>query len=320
MTWGQLRFTLLQSTPGLSLDLLDTWLNSRYESVLGASDWTGIHARATIQTQASYQSTTDTATLTIGSTDVVGVGTSWGTSWPAVTVGSKFYRTGDTPIYTVTACVSAVDLTLDRPYEGNGVDEPGTVYAGAGYVLMQNIYPLPADCRAVESILDAVTGFPLTGFTQAELDASAGPRNTVEDPQCYAMQEDSPESAGNPLHQVELYPPPKMARGYTVEYLRAAYAFDGTNLAQSPLPFVSQSILLYGVRADIAVWQGKLPAAQIYEAKFQEELKRLLMIEHSQRRSKPKFQMADRFTRHRLARSSRGFSNGWRGGEPGGPN
>jgi hypothetical protein len=201
------------------------------------------------------------------------------------------------------------------------VDAAATVYAASPYAFMQNVYALPADCRAVESILDAATAYPLQAMTQAQLDASAGPRTMVEDPQIYAVAEDSPEVyAGAPtLHQVELYPPPQRARGYTVEYLRAAYGFDGTNLAASPLPFVSQSILLFGVRADIAVWQGKLPAAQAYELKYQEELKRLLMIEHSQRRSKPKFVMADRFTRHRLERASRGFSNGWRGGQAGGP-
>ena len=314
MTWGQLRFTALQGTPGLSLDLLDAWLNGRYEQVLEATDWTGIHARATVATQAAYQSTTDTVTLTVGSAAVAG-------EWDGSVVGQKFFRPGDMVLYTV-ASASGTQLILDRPYEGNGADGPGTVYAGSAYVLMQNVYALPADCRAVEAILDPVTGFPLTGFTPADLDASAGPRTMVEDPTSYAVQEDTPEAASTPLgntsHQVELYPPPKLARGYTVEYLRAAFGFDGTNLAQSPLPFVSQSVLLFGVRADIAVWQNKLPQAAAYEAKFQEELKRLLMVEHSQRRAKPKFQMADRFTRHRLERASRGFSDGWRGGTPGG--
>jgi hypothetical protein len=316
MTWGQIRFQLLQSTPGLSLDLLDAWLNSRYEQVLESGDWTGIHARSILETTAAYQSATDSVTLTVGSTAVVGSGTAW---TRAATQGFKFYRPGDTALYTVTAWTDATHFTLDRPYEGNGVDATGTVYAGAEYVLMQNVYALPPDCRSVERILDPVTGYRLAQLTPGELDAAAGTRTLIDDPQSFAAIEDQPESIGySPQHQVELYPPPRLARGFTVEYVRAPYGFDGTNQTASPLPFVSQSVLLFGVRADIATHLGKLPQAAAYEAKFQEELLRLLRIEHTQRRAKPTLHMADRFTRHRMARSGRGFNNAW-GPGAGGP-
>ncbi len=314
MNWGQIRFQILQSTPGLNLDLVDAWMNTRYEQVLEATDWTGIRARSTLTTQAAYQSSTDSVTLTVGSTAVVGVGT----AWLIGIVGQRFYRTGDAAIYTVAGWTDATHLTLDRPYEGNGTDAPATAYAGSAYVLMQNVYALPSDCRSVERILDADSNVPLVPLTPAALDASAGTRALVGDPDCYAEIEDSPEASPPVLHQVELYPPPTYARGYTVEYLRAAYSFDGLNLTQSPLPFVSASVLLYGVRADVAAFQGKLPQAQLYELKFQEELKRLLLVEHAFRRQKGTLRMADRFTRHRLARSTRG-TGAWRGGTPGGP-
>jgi hypothetical protein len=305
MTWGQLRFQLLQTPAGTvapSLDLLDAWLNGRYEQVLEAGDWTGIRARTTLETQAAYQSTTDTVTLTAGSTTVTGAGTVWTT---AGTVGQGFYRPGDTALYTVVAWSSATSFSLDRPYEG------GTTI-GAGYVLMRNMYPLPFECKAVEAILDPATGFPLKQFTQAELDQAAGIRTLVGDPECWAEIEDSIETpSGATVHVIELYPPPRVARGYTVEYLRAAYGFNGTNLAQSPLPFVSQAVLLAGVRADIALWHGKMAQAQGYEAQFEAELHRLLMVEHTERRAKPSLRMAARFTRHRMARVTRGYANNW---------
>jgi hypothetical protein len=186
-------------------------------------------------------------------------------------------------------------------------------------VFMRNLYPLPSDCRSVEQIIDAVSGYPLTQFTENELNQTAGPRTLVDDPTCFAPIEDSPEAWGNVVHQVELYPPPKYARGYTVSYVRAAYSFNGTNLAQSPLPFISSSVLLYGVRAEIAAWRGEMAQAQAYELKASQELQRLMLIEHSQRRAKGFIKMAPRFTRHRQIRAAREWaSNNW-GPGAGGP-
>lgn len=316
MTWGQLRFQLVQTAgPSISLDLLEGWLNARYEQVLGATDWVGLRAHATVQTTAAYQSGADTVTLTVGSTAVTGVGTAW---VQAAVTGMKFYRPGDTVTYTAT-WISGTALTLDRPYEGNGNDPPGTVYSGTQYVLMQNVYTLPADCATVVGMTDPVTGYPLTRFSETEMDASVGARTLVADPASYCVYDDSAESNPPVLHQVELYPPPLKARGVAVAYRRGAFGFDPTNPGASPLPFVSSAVLLYGARADVYAHLGQMAQAQACELKFQEELRRLLLVEHAQRREKPKMRMADRFTRHRFARATRGWSNTWGPGQ-GGPN
>lgn len=314
MTWAQLQFQLRQTSPEASLDLLEECLISRYEQVLEATDWTGLKYHATIQTQAAYQSVADTVTLTVGATGVAGVGT----AWTGAVTGQKFYRPGDTAIYTATF-VSATALTLDRPYEGNGSAAAGTVYAGAAYVLMQNVYALPADVRSVATLLDPVTGLPLARLSKDELDASAGTRTLVQDPTCFAVYSDSDEATPPVLHQIEFYPPPLAARGYALEYVHAAYAFADGDLSGSPLPFISGTVLLYGCRADLAAHGANWNGARLYEAKFQEELARLLRVEHGERRKKPVLRMADRFTRHRMARASRGVLNGWGYGQ-GGPN
>jgi len=314
MTWGQLRLQLQTSAPGVSLDLLDEWLNTRYEAVLEATDWAGLKAHATIQTAAAYQSLTDTATLTVGSNAVTGVGT----AWTSAITGRQFYRPGDTVIYTASY-VTATSLLLDRGYEGNGSDAPGVVYAGSAYVTMQNVYALPGDCRSIVTVLNPVSGLPMQGMSKDGLDASVGPRTTVNDPGIYAAYDDSAETNPPVLHQIEFYPPPLRARGFAMEYLRAALGFDGGNTSGSPLPFVSNTVLLMGVRADIAIHEEKLAKAKGYEDKFQEELARLLRVEHQQRRTKTALKMADRFTRHRLARVDRGYGRSWGPGQ-GGPN
>jgi hypothetical protein len=317
MTWGQLRFQLQIFGPGVSGDLLDAALNSRYEQVLEATDWSGMEAHATIQTTAGYQSGADTVTLRVGSADVAGSGTAFG----AATVGMRFYRPGDTAIYTVIPGTTANLLTLDRPYEGNSGAAAGTVYTGAAYVLMQNVYALPADVRSISTVLDPVVGLPLEKFSKDQLDASAGLRTLVDDPRVYAAYDDSDEANPPVLKQIEFYPPPLMARGYLLAYLRAAAGFDGSATGSSPLPFVSDTVLLYGCRADIAAHLANeaarggdaaacgahLMVAKAQEAKYQEELAKLLRVEHCERRPRVALRMANRFTRHRMARASRGL-------------
>lgn len=315
MTWGQLRLQLQTSAPEIPLDLLDEWLNTRYAAVLDATDWIGRKAHAMIQTQAAYQSGTDTVTATVGSNAI----TSLGTTWTIAITGQKFYIPGDTAVYTATY-VSGTSLTIDRPYEGNGSDAPGTVYAKASYVFMQNVYTLPADSDSVVTVLDPITGEPLQSFTKDGLDASVGARTLVGYPQSWAEYDDSPESSPPVLHQIELYPPPLYARGFPLEYLRNANAFDGISTSLSPLPFISSNVLLYGCRADIQLHLENYKKAEGYELQFEGELARLLRVEHQQRRVKTSVKMASRFTRHRMARAARGLNSSWRGGTLGGPN
>jgi len=324
MTWGQLRLQLQTSASGLSLDLLDEYLNARYEQVLEATDWSGLDGTATIQTIAAWQSTTDSVSLTVGSANVTAT-----KAWTDAINGRKFYRPGDSVIYSVT-WVSANAFTLDRPYEGNGTDAAGTVFATAAYVLMQNIYELPSDCGSIVTLMDPITGLPLDEFTRAELDNSAGPRTNLADPRCYALADDTTETSPPVLHQVELFPPPLYARGIPLQYRRGAFGFDGQNTSAGPLPWVSATVLLEGCRADIQLYLASaseggavaahLNAAKAYELKFERELNRLLGVEYKQRRKKPVLRMAARFTRHRLARANRGALSNWRGGTPGGPN
>lgn len=314
-TWGTLRLSLQTSAPGVPLDLVDEYLNSVYFRVLKACDWSGLHYHATIQTTAAYQSGTDTVTLTVGSAAVTGAGT----AWTSGLIGQRFYRPGDTVIYTVATVPTGTSLTLDRLYEGNGVDAAGKVYAASAYVYMQNVYALPSDVQAIESILSPSTNEPLGQFSKANLDASAGPRTLIGDPAVFAPYDDSNEQSPPVLQQVEFYPPPQFARGFVMAYIHAATKFDGSSTGGSPLPFVSDSVILNGARALMQLHLKDYNAARLYQATFDDELAAMLRQEHQQRRTRTPIQMASRFTRHRLARASRGMT-GWRGGTPGGAN
>lgn len=320
MTWGQMRLNLLTTTPGVPLDLLDEWLNSRYTTILESTDWIGLKAHTTVQTIAAYQSGADTVTATVGSAVITGSGTTW---IQLQATGHTFYIPGDAVVYTIETVMADTSILLDRPYEGKTGNAAGTVYSGCAYVVMEYIYALPTDCRSIVTVLDPRTSLPLQPFTKDALDATAGTRALVGYPTSWAEYDDTPEEPDVPnqlpvLHQIEFYPPPLEARGYTLEYLKIANYFDGRNLATSPLPFVSTAAIMAGVRADIAIWQEKPTQALAYQKLFEFELAKLLQVEHAQRRTKSAMRMAPRFTRHRLERVDRGDSpHGW--AQPGGP-
>lgn len=327
-TWGQINLLLTKSSPGVDAELLIGWLNSRYEQLLEAADWEGVKQPATVETIAAIQSgispgaTNASATFTNGSTAV----TFAGTPQPDATwIGRKIYRVGD----TVTYVIQDASGTLDRGFEALGTDPPGTVYAAAAYVVMQDIYPLPANTRTLVkgSVLSPVNGTPMTQLSRIGLANSAGIANLVGDPEIFVVYGDDSDS--NPiLHQVQFYPPPVRARGIPFEYVLAGVGFDGTNTGDSPLPFISDTALREGVEADSCLYLAKQNPAQAaafmalakgHESKFQEERGALLRIEFQQRRPQTTLQMAPRFTRHRIARALRGRSTSWRGGQPGGP-
>ena len=112
-----------------------------------------------------------------------------------------------------------------------GVAATGTAYTGLSYVLMQNVYSLPSDCRSIVSVLNPVTGRPMPDFQKADFDVSAGSRALVGDPASYCVYDDSAETSPPVLHQIEFYPPPLRSRGFVLDYLRAAIGFDLTQIS-----------------------------------------------------------------------------------------
>lgn len=313
MTWGQLRLQLQATAPGASLDLIDEYLNTRYTSILDRTVWQGLEAHSTIQTVAAYESGTASATLTIGSTGVTGSGT----AFTAQHVGCKFYRPGDSAIYTVATYVSATSITLDRGYEGAGNETPATVHAGCAFVVMQNVYSLPTDCKAIDSVLNPVTQYPMGKHSKQELDGSVGSRANIGEPNSYCPYDDSGEASPPVLQQIEFYPPPRYSRGYVLDYIKKPVAFTGSNTSSSPLPWVTDSALLNGCRADLQLYLKDFNSAKFYEAKFEADVARMLMVDANQKQAKQTLRMASRFTRHRMLRTGRG-NRGWGAGQ-GGP-
>jgi hypothetical protein len=284
MTWGQLRLQLRQSAPGYSLDLIDESLNNRYARVLDHVRWNWLEARASVETETPYVSSTDLVSVTQGSNAITGTGTAWTSDLN----GQKFQAAADGPFYTFTY-VSSTSATLDRPYEG------GT-QTGIGYTLFTNIYALPADCKAVLQVSSADDGFDLTNLDEMDLGESVGFRDEIGNPDVYAVTPSPEDLDGGTTWQIELFPIPNQQKGYPILYQRAAPGFDGSATGDSPLPFVTDAVILAGGRADLFLHLDKFDKAKFYEAKFTDEL--MAMVRADQIKGpKAVLQMAPRFTR-----------------------
>jgi hypothetical protein len=285
LTWGQIRLSLQQTRPGISLDLIDEFLNVRYARVLDHTDWLWLEATAYVETGAAYQSTTDTVTVTQGLNTITGAGT----SWTSGLTGKKFQVSADGPFYAFTY-VSPTSATLDRLYEGMGG-------SGFGYRLFTNIYSLPSDFKERVDVTSPDNGFPLTDLSGQEMDESVGFRDETGTAAAYAIGADT---SGN--WQIELFPIPDAARGYPVRYRKSTAGFSGTNTGAAPLPEVSDGVLLNGCRADIWALDPADPnKVKFYEGRFADELATMLRAD-LRKRPPQKMLPAKRFTRHRLER------------------
>jgi hypothetical protein len=298
LTWGQIRLSLQQTVPGISLDLIDEFLTTRYARVLDHTRWLGAEGTAYVQTATPYRSTTDTVFVTQGSNVVTGSGT----AWTSALTGQKFQVVSDGPFYTFTY-VSATSATLDRVFEG-------LTNSGLGYLLFTNVYPAPPDFKELlpDGLTSADDGFPLDILSEAQLNDSAGFRDVIGEPGAVAVTISPTSLDGGTTWQFEFFPIPSQAKGYPVRYQRTAAAFDGTNTGATSLPFVSDGVILAGCRSDIWAHMGNPAKTQFYELKFQDEL--MTMVKADRRKRAPEVVMpAKRLTRHRIARLVRNGSS-----------
>ena len=107
------------------------YINDNYKTIANKYDWRWLYDKDTIITIAVYD--TGTITVTNGSTTVTGSGTTFTSGM----VGRKFKTDGFEEIYTISAFVSATEITLDNNFNGD-------TDSGVSYEIFQDLYSLPA--------------------------------------------------------------------------------------------------------------------------------------------------------------------------------
>lgn len=281
MTYGQIKLQLQKQLPGIDLELIEGWIQGRYQRILDTISWKRQEAESVLQAPASYNIGTIHATQ--GSTAIASDGAT-----PTVftaAMNGLMIRINNQPEYYQFTFVSATSATLDRAYEG-------VTAAALPYRIDQVIFLLPANCRIVRQIRplhDRET--PLEIISPAELNRISTSRNFYGTPRYAAATWDS--FSDPPQLQLELYPVPDCPDtsgsllSWGIDYVFEEAELDPDATSITLKPFARPSALIAGVCADAMKprpqWEGNIAAAEMYEADYEKLVEQQLMINAQQR-------------------------------------
>lgn len=283
MTYGQIRFQITKAFPKVDPDLIEGWINQRYDEIMGELPWTRLHVQSVLQTVAPYA--TGTVLVTLGSAALV---LTSGT-WTALMSGRSFRIAGRSESYTFTRVTNTTG-TLDRAYEG-------PTAATAAYSIFDNVYALPSDCRLLEDDAFVSQLGPMRRFSRGELDVSDPLRQGTGTPQAWASRMD--DSSTPPNMQVELYPVPNKAIGIPFTYVMDASPLTA---ASSILQvWIQSAALIEGTTAKIKAHLRDYAGAQYHTATAKSALANMRTSE-AQGMGPAIFQLDGYYTSHRRKR------------------
>ena len=294
-TWGQIRLELNKALPGNDIELLTGWIQSAYQFILDKRDWGGLRRRTVLQVPAAYgtepaNGTSLTCQVTQGS-NIVSANT--GTVFVSDYAGWLGFFDAGRETYALNF-VSSTQMTLDRNYAG-----PSN--AAATFLLAQTIFPLPPDCKYVEQVENPYLSVPMDKKSRSELEDIQAQGVSCGAPYYWAPDDDSIEDTPPVLHTVRIWPTSRWSVGLPMTFQKAAIAFDGTNTASSPLPWVSDDAIIFLAKS-FALAHGKdYPGADRAKADAGPFLANMDRAETT-REGPARLQMASRFTRHRTKR------------------
>jgi hypothetical protein len=249
-TYGQVRLQLQQLLGGASLDLIDGWLQDRYQMMLDRLEWDRTETRATIQTEAEYA--TGTAGVTAGSIAITLAGGSWSQG-----LDRRVFRVAEGPAYSFVF-VGAAAGRLDRMYEG-------ATDAAAGYRLNRAVYSLPPDCRVLNQVRMSGGG-ELARLTMAEVNELYPDRINYGTPEVYIQRGD----------EIEFYPIPVVPKGVIFDYTAEQVVPDSSGVTL--LPWIRPGALKAGVQADAARFAKDYTGGREFEMQYEKLMNDMLRI------------------------------------------
>jgi len=264
-TYGEIRFRLIKLLPLVDLDIIEGWINDRYQQILDRVDWRRKLVVSTFQTASEHSDGTISATAKNAA--VTGSGTNWTSEMDGrmirIAEGNEFYG------FTYS---SPTDATLDRGFEGS-------TGSGLSYRINQNVIKMPLDVRLVQSVESFETGARLQRLSLVELNALDPKRSKYGSPTYWCPYMDA--HTDPPVVQIELYPVPTEVKGFRVEVIAEQDIPSGSST--TILPWVRPAALIAGVQADAAALAGNLAGASYYEAIFEKHVSEMGNIEARRR-------------------------------------
>lgn len=260
----------LQWNPDAPVPLVQSWLNNAYRRIVDSRLWYGLMVRGQVTVPQVY--TTGTATFTLGSQTVQGIGT----AWTAAMVGRQI-RTGfSTGWYNISA-VDATNqvITVDLPW--------GNATSTAGYQIVQTWVSLGPNIKLVLDMVNQRQGWRLgVNIPQQAINQWDTWRTTTGWTQMLCNKE--PNAAGWPMY--ELWPAPTFQQ--TFPFLAYTQPQDMVSDGDFPLTFIRSDIVILGAIKDALLFRGKTSryydtqVAQAKEREFAMEIGKLTDMDDNQ--------------------------------------
>jgi hypothetical protein len=229
MTWGDIRFALSSAFPEADIPLLDAWISLAYASVLERIRWRSLNGTFAFAARGAYR--TGSVSVTSGSTDVTGSGTSWDSGQ----TGWKIKIGNDNATYGVSIS-DGTHLVLDRAYLGETA-------SGLGYVLFQDTYAMSPDFKYVKDVWVDTYGKRLVK-ADPRIQARADNLVVLGTPSYWWHGDDLLNESLESVRSIVLYPAPERDLTIRVSYDGAAPAYRGDNLNESPPSWIPGEAIL----------------------------------------------------------------------------
>ena len=250
-------------------------INSRHSSLLESYDWHRKRQDIIITTAADKN--TGTATVTSGSSTVVGSGTAWATSdeGRCITLGDK------NSFYQIKSVASATSLTLGDLF-GNTVTYAGLDATAQGFIIWTKRYPLGA---GIEQIVSVRYQSKLLETSTAYIDSVDPARRGSGIPTAFARGERI-MTGTNDIATVEFFPrPPAVPIAINVAVLLGhvdLHPSDNPIVPSGPLEWAAAVDVAYMLHARTADTKGRwLTLADKWNTEFEKALERELRFDAS---------------------------------------
>lgn len=242
----QMQGEVLQWNPDAPPPLVQSWLNNAYRRIVDHRLWYGLLTRGQISVPTVYS--TGTATFTLGSNQIQGIGTTWTMSMVGMQIRCGF----NTGYYNISAVNPTTQvITVDLPW--------GNPTATAGYQLLQTWVTLGPNIKMVLDMVNQRQGWRLgVNIPQQAINQWDTWRTTTGWTQMLCNKE--PNAAGWPMF--ELWPAPTFQQ--TFPFLAYVQPPDMVSDGDFPMTFIRSDIVILGAIKDALLFRG--PKARYYDA------------------------------------------------------
>lgn len=275
-TFGDVWRRVALQVPGAPVSLVQEWVQSAYNTLLGNGHWAWLRATTVLTTRAQRAITL--ATFTQGSTTVTSAGL-----FLAADVGRQI-RIPNQTIYSIDTVTPPNTLTLTIPFA-----EPDTAAA----CTIQDYYlAMPEDFRSVYTITDMDLQRPIAWWISRDRLDLFDPARIASNNRLRVLASYEPSLVTSQLGRIlyEGWPPATSAGQYQMMYFKRTDQLSDDSTFQGVLSTYTES-LIQGALAWAARWPGttdkknpyfNLALAKLHEDKFDQERQTLKVMDDDQ--------------------------------------